>query len=40
MDKIISSRDGKSEVNIYYLHEIKKVEGLATTLAEVKVRSL
>lgn len=27
MGKIISSRDGKSEDNIYYLHEVKKVEG-------------
>jgi hypothetical protein len=41
MGKIISSRDGKSEVNIYYLHEFEKVEGgLSTTLAETNVRFL
>ena len=40
MNKIISSRIGKSEVHIYYLHEVRKVEGLYTTLTEAKVRSL
>ena len=40
MNKIISSTGGKSEVHIYYLHEVKKVERLSTTLAEVKVRFL
>jgi hypothetical protein len=38
MDKIISSRGGKSEVHIYYLHEVKKGERPSTTLAESKVR--
>jgi hypothetical protein len=27
MGKIICSRDGKIEANIYYLHEVKKVKG-------------
>ena len=42
MGKIICSRDGdgKNEANIYYLHEVKKVEGggPSTTLAEAKVQ--
>lgn len=40
MDKIISSRGGKNEVHIYYLHKVKKGERPSTTLAESKVRSL
>jgi hypothetical protein len=41
MGEIISSRDGKSEVNIYYLHEFEKVEGgCLQPLAETNVRSL
>ena len=40
MDKIISSRGGKSEVHIYYLHEVEKGERLSTSLAESKVRFL
>ena len=40
MDKITPSRGRKSEAHIYYLREVKKVEGLSTTLVEAKVRSL